>query len=212
MLRIATEARHLRLEISIVSLSDLDVRVDDEDQLTPPRPEAFAPTTLAGLDNDGASLRRARYGERPARAKETALVVKTMNLFGDGEEAGRFVLNNSLIFPAIPMPEYDLHELVGAVVAQVVLDHLFTAHVVSFTVVERGDDVPGRASLGHQIERREQARDMERFVIACRIGCAEPKSLGRHAHDREHGDRVHFHAADAVANRMVVVAPVDVGH
>jgi hypothetical protein len=139
-------------------------------------------------------------------------VVETMNLFGDGEEADRFVLNDGVILPAIPMPEYDLHELVSMIVAQVVLDHLVVAHVLGFAVIERGDDVPGRAPLGHQIERGEQARHMERLVIACGIGCAEPKSLGRHAHDREHSDRIHLHTADAVANRMTVLAPVDVGH
>ena len=130
-----------------------------------------------------------------------------MNLLGDSEEADRLVLNDGIIFPAVPMPEYNLHELVGAIVAQIVLYHLFVAHVLGFAIIERGDNVPGRASLGHQIERREQARDMEWFVIACRIGCAEPKSLGRLAHDREHGDRIHLHAAYAVANRMIVVAP-----
>ena len=135
-----------------------------------------------------------------------------MNLLGDSEEADRLVLNDGIIFPAVPMPEYNLHELVGAIVAQIVLYHLFVAHVLGFAIIERGDNVPGRASLGHQIERSEQARDMEWFVIACRIGCAEPESLGRHAHDREYRDRVHLHAADAVANRMIVVAPVDVWH
>src|SRR5262249_14701137 len=160
----------------------------------------------------GVALRGTRHGERPARAIETALVIETMNLLRDGEEAGRLVLNDGAVFPAVPMPEYDLHEFVGAVVAQVVLDHLLAAHVLGFAVVERGDDVPGRASGGHQIEGREQARDMERLVIAGRIGRAEPEPLGRHAHDREHGDGIHLHAADAVAHRMVVVVPVYVGH
>ena len=49
-------------------------------------------------------------------------------------------------------------------------------------------------------------------VARSHVPTAEPKSLGRHAHDREHGDRIHLHAAYAVANRMFVVAPVDVGH
>src|SRR5262245_53844153 len=152
VLRIAALARHLRLEISIVALGDLDVRVDNEDQLAPLRPEALASAALAGLDDDGVALQRARHGERPARAIETALVVETMNLFGDGEESGRLVLNDGVLFPAVPMAEYDLHEFVGAVVAQVVLDHLLAAHILGFAVVERGDDVPGRAALRPQIE------------------------------------------------------------
>ena len=53
---------------------------------------------------------------------------------------------------------------------------------------------------------------MERLVIARRISCAETEPLGRHPHDREHGHRVHFHAADAVADGVRVVMPVDVRH
>ena len=79
-------------------------------------------------------------------------------------------------------------------------------------VVERGDDVPGRAPIRHQIERREHARDVERLVVAGRIGRAEAEPLGRHAHDGEHGDGVELHAADAVRDRVRVVAPVHVGH
>ena len=110
------------------------------------------------------------------------------------------------------MAEHDLHELVGPVVAQVVLDHLLAAHVLGFAVIERGDHVPGRAPLGHQIERGEQARHMERLVVARRIGGAEAKPLGRHAHDREHRHRIHLHAADAVPHRVLVVAAVHVRH
>ena len=80
------------------------------------------------------------------------------------------------------MAEHDLHELVGAIVAQIVRDHLIAAHVLGLAVIERGDDVPGRAPVGHQIERGEQARDMERLVVAGGIGGAETQPLGRHAH------------------------------
>ena len=34
----------------------------------------------------------------------------------------------------------------------------------------------------HQVERREQPRDVERLVVGRRIGRAEPEPLGRHAH------------------------------
>ena len=92
------------------------------------------------------------------------------------------------------------------------LDHLSVAHVLGFAVIERGDDVPSGAAMRHEVERGEYPRDMERLVIARRIGCAETEPLGRHAHDREHGHRVHFHAADAVADGVRVVMPVDVRH
>ena len=110
------------------------------------------------------------------------------------------------------MPEHDLHEFVGAVVAQVVIEHLVAAHVPRFAVVERGDDVPGRAPVSHQIKRGEHARHMERLVIGGRIGRAKPKPLGRHAHYGQHRHRIELHATNAVLDSMRVVAPIHVRH
>jgi hypothetical protein len=64
----------------------------------------------------------------------------------------------------------------------------------------------------HQIERRENTRHVERLVVAGRIGRAEAKALSRHAHHSEHGDRVEFHTANAMANGMSVIAPVHIRH
>ena len=139
-------------------------------------------------------------------------MIETMDFVRMSEQAACLILDDRVVLPAVPMPEHHLHEFVRPIVAQVVLDHLLAAHVLRFTVIERGDDVPGRAPVGHQIERGEQARHMERLVIARRIGCAETEPLGRHAHDREHGHCVHFHAADAVADGVRVVMPVGVRH
>jgi hypothetical protein len=54
---VAAAGRHLRLELGIVALGRCDVRVDDEDQFAPLRPETFAATALARLDDDGTALR-----------------------------------------------------------------------------------------------------------------------------------------------------------
>src|SRR5262245_38664509 len=66
LLGIAAAAGHLRFESRIVALPDPNVRIDDEDQLAPLRPEALATTALAGLDDDRTALRGPRHGERPA--------------------------------------------------------------------------------------------------------------------------------------------------
>ena len=66
LLGVAAAAGHLRLKSRVVALADGNVRVDDEDQLAPLRPEALATTALAGLDDDRTPLRGARHGERPA--------------------------------------------------------------------------------------------------------------------------------------------------
>jgi hypothetical protein len=176
------------------------------------RPEALAATALAGLDDDGVSLRGARHGERPARTEEPALVVQAMDLLRMGEQARRLILDDGVVLPSVPMAEHDLHELVGAVVALIMRHHLVAPHVPGFAVVQRGDHVPGRAPLAHQIERGEHARHVKRLVVAGRIGRAQAEPLGRHAHHSEHRDSIELHAADAVAHRVGVVVPVHVRH
>src|SRR4030095_12814101 len=112
-------------------------------QLAPLRAEALAPSALACLDDDRTALRGTRHGERPARAEKPARMVEAMDLFRVGEQPARLVLDDRVVLPAIPMPEHDLHEFVGPIVAQVVLDDLFAAHVLSLAVVKGGDDIPG---------------------------------------------------------------------
>src|SRR5262249_51848636 len=153
VLGLAAAARYVLLELRIIASADVDAGLDDEDHLAPLRAEALAATALAGLDDDRMPLRGARYREWTARAEVTAIVVEAVNLLGDCEQTRRLVLDDGALFPGIPVTEHDLHELVGAVVAQVVLDHLIAAHVLRFPVVERGDDVPRSTSLGHEIER-----------------------------------------------------------
>jgi hypothetical protein len=193
-------------------LATSDVGIDDENQFSPLRAKAFAATALAGLNDDGAALRGTRHGERATRAKKPAVVIKAVHLLRAGEQTARLVLDDRVVLPAVPLPEHHFHELVGPIVAQVVLDHLLAAHVLSLAIVERGDDVPGRAALSHQVERGEQACHMERLVVAGGIRRTQAEPLGGHAHDREHRHCIHFHAADAMAHRMGVVVPIDIGH
>src|SRR5215831_2409690 len=98
-------------------------------------PETVSPDAPAPLGDDGAALRRAWHGERPARAEKTTLVIEAMDLLRPGEQACRLVLHDGVVFPAVPMAEHHLHEFVGAIVAQVMLDHLLAAHILSFAIV-----------------------------------------------------------------------------
>src|SRR5262249_14189510 len=152
---IAAAPRHVSLELGILALADLDVWVDDEDDFAPLCPEAPAPTALASLDEDGVALRRARHREWPSRAEVAAGIVETMHLAGMGKQARRLILDDGIVLPAVPMPEHDVHELVGAVIALVVRDCLVATHVLGFAVVERRHHVPRRTTVGHQIERPE---------------------------------------------------------
>ncbi len=158
------------------------------------------------------ALRRARHRERPARAEVAAFVIEAMNLVRFGKKSASLVLDDGVVLPGVPMAEHDLHELVGAVVAQIVGDRLVAAHVLRFAVVERRHHIPGGAAPRHQIEGGEHARHMKRLVIAGGIGGAEAEPLRRHAHHGEHGDGVEFHAANAVLDGMRVIAAIHVRH
>ena len=128
------------------------------------------------------ALRRARHGERPARLEELALVVEPLHLRGIGIAAVLLVDDDRAVVPGVPVAEHDFHEFVGAVVAQVVLQMGVLAHVERLAVVDRGDDVPGRAAVRHQVERLEAPRDVERLEIGGRGGRGEAELFGRHAH------------------------------
>ena len=158
------------------------------------------------------ALRRARHGERPARAEPSSLVIQPPHLVGMREQPGLLVDDDRVVVPRVPVAEHDLHELVGAVVACVVLQMLVMPHVERFAVIHRGDDVPCRAAARHQVERGEHTGHVERFEIGGRTGGAEAETFRRHAHHREHGDRVHLHAAYAMLDRVAMVVAVAVRH
>jgi len=212
LVRIAVKARHLRFELRVVALAGFDIGIDDENHLAPARAEQFAAAARSGLDNDRMALRRARHRERSARAEKVALIVEAVNLVRLGEQARGLVLNDGVVIPSVPVPEHDLHEFVGAVVAQIVADRRGAAHILRFAVIERGDDVPGGAAVRHQIERGEEAGNVVRLVIARRIGRAESKPLGRRAHHRQNRDGIELHAADAMLDGVGVIAPIHVRH
>lgn len=91
------------------------------------------------------------------------------------------------------MAEHDVHELVGPVVACVVLHVLALAEIPGLAAVERGHDVPGDAALEHQIHRREYTRDMEWLVVGRRVGRPEPQSLRRHSHRHDDGTGIELY-------------------
>ena len=176
--RIAAGLLDLALEVGVVLAADLERRIGREDQLGPAGGEGHAAAALARLQQHRMALRRARHGERALRLEVLAAVVEPVDLVGIGEAAALLVDDQRIVFPAVPQAGDDLHELVGAVVAQVVLEMLLVAEVLGLRIVERGDDVPGDAAAGHQVERREQARDMERLVVGRRVGRAEAEPGG----------------------------------
>ena len=212
MVGVAAERGAVGLEFGVVLPADLEVRVDDEDRLAPGGAEPLAAARLAGLDEHGVALRRTRHGEGTTRLEVLALVVEALDLRGVGEAAAFLVDDQRVVRPGVPVAEDDLDELVGAIVPEVVVDRAVAAHVGGFDVIERRDDVPGAAALGHQVEGLEGAGDVEGLVVGRRHRRAEAQPLRRHRHRHQAGHRVHLDAANAVLDRIAVVAAVVLGH
>ena len=158
------------------------------------------------------ALRRARHRERPARLEIAAAVVDPAHLLGVREQSRFLVDDQGVVLPRVPVTQDHLEELVGAIIALIVLRHGVAAHVAGLGIIEGGDDVPGGATAGQRIESGKLAGDMERLVVGGRVGDAEAQPLGRHA-DRGHaGEGVHLHAANAVGDGLLVVAGLELGH
>src|SRR5260370_6417089 len=95
-----------------------------------------------------------------------------------GKPAAVLVDQERSVFPGIPVAKHHLHEFVCAVVTEIVVEMRVLSHVVGFAVVDGGNDVPGRAAAGHQIEGGETAGDGELLVICGRTGRVESTSFG----------------------------------
>ncbi len=212
LFRVAAGGFHLSFERGVVALGLRQAVIGDEDALGPAGGEFLAAARLAGLDQDGMALGAARHGEWAAGLEEFPLVVEAVDFFGVGEQAGFAVGDDGAVLPGVPVAHDDFQELIGAVVAGVVLAVGQMAHVEGFAVVHGGDDVPGGAAVGEEVERGEDAGDVERFEVCGGEGGAEAEAFGGHAHDREDGDGVHFDASYAVGDGMGVVAAEQVGH
>src|SRR5262249_59463985 len=79
LIGIAATTRDLVLERGIVALAHLDIRIDDEDHLTPARAKKLAAAARSGLDDHRMALRRARHREWPAGAEIPAGIIEAMH-------------------------------------------------------------------------------------------------------------------------------------
>ena len=135
-----------------------------------------------------------------------------MDFAAIGEETARLVDDQRIVVPGVPVAVHHVHELVGAVIAQVVVHSFGAAHVERFAIVERCDDIPGRAAVAHQIQSGEESGDVERLVVGRRVCRPEPQVLGSHAHRHQHDNGVKLDAANAIFDRVRVVVAVAIRH
>jgi hypothetical protein len=148
----------------------------------------------------------------PRVRKHGALVVEPMDLRGVGEHARRAVEDDGVVLPRVPVAEHRLHEIVGLVVAAVVLEVRVVAEVRRLGIVERRHHVPRRAAPDHVVERREDAGDVEGLEVRRGVRAADAEVSRGEAHRGHERDEIHLDHADAVADRLAMVVLVAVGH
>lgn len=133
-----------------------------------------------------------------------------MHLGGIGEDAAITIAQDGVRFPSVPVAVDDLHEFVGAIIAQVMIQVLIRTEIRRLGIIERGHDVPGHPTAQHQIHGREEARDVERLVIGGRIGQAQPQFRGGHPHDGRDGRCIELDRANTVFDGRTVVVMIAV--
>ncbi len=136
-----------------------------DDGLGPPRGEGAAARGTAGLANDGMTLRRARSGQRSARAEVFALEVNWMDLGGIGEDLSLLVDHHRIGLPGVPELLHDLYVLIGHLVTLVMRILPFEAKVLRAAIVAAGHEIPAGAAVADMIQRVGQPREHEGVIF-----------------------------------------------
>ncbi len=150
---------------------------------------------LAGGEQHRIALRHARDVERPLDLEVLALVVQRAHARRIEELAGRLVLHEGIVGPAVPQALADLDELVGALVALVLGDMLGAAEVERVVRIGRRHDVPAGAALAQVIERGVAARQRIGLVVGRGRRRQEADVLRELRHRRHHQDRIEHRRA-----------------
>ena len=115
-------------------------------------------------------------------------MINPVDLGRVGEPARLLVQQHRSIFPGVPQLGCGLHELVGHVIAVVVLQVLRRAEILGLGVVEGGHNVPGNPALGEVVQRGEQPGHVEGRVIGGGVGGAQTQVFGRQTHGGDDRD------------------------
>ena len=200
------------LLVLVVAPGPLDAGVAGEDDLGPAGGEVPAPTGRSGLEQDRATLGRARDGQGTPGPEPLALMVQLVDLVRVGEHAADPVEHEGVVLPGVPQSGRGLEELVGPVIALVVAQHLVDTVILRFAVVHRGHNVPRGPATGEMVQGGEGPGHVERRVVGGRVGGAETDRPCGTRQDTEHDAQVELDRAGAVANGLGHRTAVDTGH
>src|SRR5260370_41048250 len=124
------------------------------------------------------ALRAARDVDRPLDLEEPALVVERAHLARVDVATARPVGDDRIVVPAIPQPSDDIDELVGDLVAQLVLHVPLAAEIERGPGLGAGHHVPGGATGADMVDRGKRAGDMVGLAKTGRDRRAKPDVAG----------------------------------
>ena len=88
------------------------------------------------------------------------------------------------------------------------IEMLRRAGIGSLGIVQRGDDVPGGATVQEKIDRGKHACDVERLVIRRRIGHADAEPARRKPHRQRNCNRIQLGGANSMPDRFPEIVAI----
>ncbi len=206
MLRAAAVLREAALDVRIERLRVVEPVLRGEDHFRAARRKLAAHVRRAGLHEHRMPLRRARDVQRAAHAEVRPVMIEHVQLAMIEMQAGRLVLDECVVLPAVPEPGHDALELVGARVAIGVREVGRRAEVRRFVGHHRRDEIPPGATAAQVVERRELAGDVVRRVVGRRRGRDQADAMRDGRQRGEQRERLERIGARAAAQRIDVAA------
>jgi hypothetical protein len=144
----------------------------------------------AGLEDHRLALGRAGDVQRALHRQELALVTQGVQLVGIEEHAAGLVVDQGVVFPAVPETLDDVQILGRQAVAGVVRQMLGLAEVLGRAFQPGGDDVPAGAAAADVVQRGELAGHVEGLGIGDAERGHQADVLGHRGQGRQDGDRL----------------------
>ena len=183
-------ARQPALDVGIERLPGLEGAVPGEDGVRRGRRELAAFVRVARLEDHRAPLRAARHVE-PAVDGEVTVRVRERAGVGIGQERPAGLVGHDLVSaPRVEQLQRRLQKRLGTFVALVLRQEPATAKVLACERIPRCHDVPGRATLGKVVQRRELPSHLVGLVEGRIDGACQSDSLGHRGQRRQHREGV----------------------
>ena len=174
--------------------------------------EPKTPARSARLEKHRTPLRARQHRADRFAVEELTMIIDECDLGGIGINPPLAVGENCAFADRIPELVTDLHELVGSLIAAVVLHDVLEAQSAMLAAQVAGDDVPSDAPARKVIDRGKLAYDRPGLVGGGRHRRGQPEVLGRSRQRGEQHHRIVARPAHAVLHGVLVAVAVAVEH